>query len=553
MSTQPGRSWWRRRPPRWAGAVLGALALVLACIGGGVAATTLFPSTVETINYRAQLRLSVSPEDVSSLHAPTIFGDINLDFNGPVMAPGVLAGVQVKPTITELLAQPKVSIKALQPGPLELSNAAKDAVVSMGGRFAVGSLLVAALVVGGYAVWRRRRPSVRVLGVAGTCWVLACGLTGVSIWQTYQPDRLDAFRTTGILGAVQRNADLLNGVETRAQQTTPYLKNLLALSAALQDKYTPQSLNEPVAARILLVSDIHGGQQYPLMKTIVKEENIDAVVDLGDLLNFGAVTEGDTVGLFKGIASLGVPYVFVRGNHDAQSAGDTRLLERLAKVPNVVLLQPDEKTYTELTVGGVRIAGFNDPRWFGDDNRNNAAKQVPARDAFKAAFADRPQPDLVVSHEPGAVKDIERADLLAHGHMHSNSLDGNIIGVGTFTGGGPFSHFLEGTDSEELTGQPSAFDIAVFGQDCQLTSLTRYQFRNVIEGRPAYDDVTLVNGSRIERPAKQDSAAATPTPTASASGSTAAPQPAPRTCSSLSGTSREQVPAVPSDAAQGTG
>jgi hypothetical protein len=135
--------------------------------------------------------------------------------------------------------------------------------------------------------------------------------------------------------------------------------------------------------------------------------------------------------------------------------------------------------------------------------------------------------------------------------MHSDSLDGNVIGVGTFTGGGPFSHFLEGTDGEELTGQPSAFDIAVFGQDCQLTSLTRYQFRNVIEGRPAYDDVTLVNGSRIERPAKQDSAAPTPTPTAS--GSTSAPPSAPRTCSSLSGTSREQVPAVPQAAAQGAG
>jgi predicted phosphodiesterase len=525
------------------GAALAALGLVAACVAGGVAATTLFPSTVETINYRAQLRLSVNPEDVSRLHTPTIFGDINLDFDGPVMAPGVLAGVQVKPNITDLLAQPKVSIRALQPGPLELSNAAKDASLALGTRFAAGSLAVTLLAVGGYAVWRRRRPPTRVLAAAGTCWVLACGLTGLSIWQTYQPDRLDAFRTTGILGAVQRNADLLDGVETRAQQTTPYLKNLLALSAALQEKYAPQSLNEPVATRLLLVSDLHGAQQYPLMKTIVEEEQIDAVVDLGDLLNFGSVTEGETVGLFKGIESLGVPYVFVRGNHDANAAGDDALLRRLARVPNVVLLQPDRKSYTELTIGGVRIAGFNDPRWFGDDNRNNAAKQVPAREAFEAAFADRPQPDLVVSHEPGAVKDVERADLLVHGHMHKDSLDGNVIGVGTFTGGGPFSHFLEGTDGEELTGQPSAFDIAIFGQDCQLTSLTRYQFRNVIEGRPAYDDVTLVNGSRIESPAPATDADADP--------ETGQEPEAERTCSSLSGTSQEQVPAAPGGQAQG--
>ena len=518
---------------------LAVLALLVGCIAGGVAATTLFPSSVETINYRAQLRLSANPEDASRIHAPTVFGDINLDFDGPVVAPGVLAGVQVKPNITDLLAQPKVSIKALQPGPLELTNAAKDAAVSMGVRFAAGSLAVALLAVAGYPVWRRHRPPARRIATAGACWVLACAVTGGSIWQTYQADRLDAFTTTGILGAVQRNADLLNGVETRAQQTTPYLKNLLALSAALQDKYTPQSLNEPVAARILFVSDVHGAQQYPLMKAIVDEEQVDAVIDLGDLVNFGSVTEAETVGLFKGIESLGVPYLFVRGNHDASAAGDTALLDRLAKVPNVVLLQPNPDTYTEHTLHGLRIAGFNDPRWFGDDNRNNAAKQEPAREAFEEAFADRPRPDLVVSHEPGAVRDVTRADILAHGHMHSDSLEDNVIGVGTFTGGGPFSHFLQGTDGEELTGQPSAFDIAVFGLDCQLTSLTRYQFRNVIEGRPAYDDVTLVNGSRIEEP-----------PAANRPEDEGAPEPE-RTCSALAGSSSEQVAA--SASARGAG
>lgn len=54
-----------------------------------------------------------------------------------------------------------------------------------------------------------------------------------------------AFTTTGILGAVQRNADLLAGVETRAEQTTPYLKNLLALSSALQEKYRPSPSTAP--------------------------------------------------------------------------------------------------------------------------------------------------------------------------------------------------------------------------------------------------------------------------------------------------------------------
>jgi predicted phosphodiesterase len=518
--------------PTWVLELVASIALVAGCITGGVAATTLFPSTAETINYQAQLRLSINARDISRIHSPTLFGDINLDFDSPVFAPGVLASVQVKPKITDLLAQPKVSIKALEPGPLELSNAARAAGIALGLRFALGALAVTVTAVMAYAVWRRRPPPRRRLAAAGACWLIACLTTGGSIWQTYQPEGLESFKTTGILGAIQRNADLLAGVETRAQQTTPYLKNLLALSAALQDKYSPQEFGEPVAARILLVSDIHGAQQYPLMRTIIEEEQIDAVVDAGDLLNFGSVAEGDAAGIFQGIAALDVPYLFVRGNHDALSAADTSVLNRLARIPNVVLLQPDDEFYTQQSVNGIRIAGFNDPRWFGDDNRNNAEKQVPAAEDFMRAFEGRPRPDLVVSHEPGAVADIERADIRVHGHLHSDQLEDNRIGVGTFTGGGPFSHFLEGAEGEERTGQPSAFDIATFGQDCQLTSLTRYQFRNVIEGRPAYDDVTLINGSRIETAPETDEDDPQADPTE-------------RTCGRVLGITGEQVPAVP--------
>ena len=489
--------------PRWAWRALALVALIAGCVNGGVAATTLFPSSAETINYRASLRLSVNPNDISKINSPTVFGDINLDFAATPPAPGVLANVQVKERITDLLAQPNVSITALQPSPLELENAARQAAFALGWRFMVGSFCVALAALAVYAVWRHRRPPNRWLLATGLCWLLACLGTASSVGLAYRPERLERFTTTSILGAVQRNADLLAGVETRAQQTTPYLKNLLALSAALQDKYAPQALGQPVATRILLVSDIHGANQYPLMRTIVEQEQIDAVVDTGDFINFGSVTEADAAGLFSGIASLGVPYLFVRGNHDAQSSTDTALLDRMAKVPNVVLLQPNADTYTVQSVNGVTIGGFNDPRWFGDDNRNNAAKQKPAADQFIATFAERPFLDLAVAHEPGAVADLTRAQLRVHGHLHTDQLDGNRIGVGTFTGGGPFSHFLDGAEGEELTGQPSSFDIASFGLDCALTSLTRYQFRNVVEGRPAYDDVTLINGSRIEKPSPE--------------------------------------------------
>jgi hypothetical protein len=239
------------------------------------------------------------------------------------------------------------------------------------------------------------------------------------------------------------------------------------------------------------------------MRTIVEEEGIDLVVDAGDLVSFGTVQEGEAAGIFSGIESVRVPYLFVRGNHDATSATDTAVLARMARVPNVVLLQPPTGGYQEVLVGGLRIAGFNDPRWFGDSGTGSPAKQVPARKAFAAAFAGRPAPDLVVGHEPWAVQGLDaeglEAGVLVNGHMHSIDLEGNRVQAGTFTGGGPFSHFLAGGPGEELVGQPSAFDVLTFGTDCRLASLTRYRFRDVIEGRPAYDDVSLVNGRRVDR------------------------------------------------------
>jgi hypothetical protein len=296
-------------------------------------------------------------------------------------------------------------------------------------------------------------------------------------------------------------------VQARAQQATPYVTNLLALSQALQEKFVPEDITRPTAARFLLVSDIHGANQYPVMKQIIADEKITAVIDSGDLINFGRVSEAELSGFFTSIATLGVPYIFVRGNHDASSLTDQALQQRMATIKNVVLLEPTPHTYTEANVNGVVVAGFNDPRFFGDDNKNNSQKQQPAADSFNRAYADRHRPDIVVSHEPGAVAKVDSATLRVNGHLHKDELEGNRVGVGTFTGGGVVSHFLVesgekaadngGDQPGELEGQPYAFDIAVFSETCDLASLTRYTYRNLIQGRPAYDDVRLINGKTI--------------------------------------------------------
>ncbi len=497
------RSWrWRLRITRG----VGLLVLVFAVYLGGVGATSLFPTTVQTRHYSAAVRLSALPTLTSTIHSPTSFGDLDLEFASPFLAPGVDATVQVRDTITELFDDRRVSIETLQPSGKEISDALGSGVTELGAKFSGGVLVVGVGVIVLIAYARRRRPTGRQFVSTGAAAVLAIGGTGVGVWGTYQPDQLSSFTTTGLLGTVRSNAGLLADVQVRAAQVTPYVKNLLALSQALQEKFVPQDITKPTAARFLLVSDIHGANQYPVMKGIIDDEQITAVIDSGDLLNFGSVTEAELAGIFVSIEKLGVPYIFVRGNHDASSLIDQALLERLSRIKNVVLLEPAPQSYTEVSVNGVVVAGFNDPRFFGDDNLNNNQKQEPAAKAFNQAYAGRPRPDIVVSHEPAAVKLVRSATLLVNGHLHKDELEGNRIGVGTFTGGGTVTHFLwdkqsqvnnAGDEPAALEGQPYAFDIAVFSQSCDLASLTRYTYRDLIQGRPAYDNVSVINGRTI--------------------------------------------------------
>jgi predicted phosphodiesterase len=475
------------------------LTIVAVCYVAGVAATNLSPTMVETAHYRAVIRLDPLPLHTPVLHSPTIVGDVDVEFASPLVAPGIDMAVSVREEITNLFTRKDVSVRSLQPSNDEISKAASDAALGVGLRFFAGAFIAAIGLSLSVHYVRRQVPERTHLAMVGSALLVASLGTAASIATTYQPDRFVEYRTSGVLGTVQRNAGMLAGVEARAEQVAPYLRNLLAVSQALQEKFVPSELSGPVAARVLLVSDIHGANSYSLMRTIIEEEQIDAVIDTGDLINFGRVPEAEAAGMFAGIESLGVPYIFVDGNHDASSPTDTALLRRMDAVPNVVLLQDAAGQHLRYSLNGLRITGFNDPRYFGDDSRDLQGKAAPAADAYNRAMEGQPESDVVLTHEPYAAELVDAGRLLIHGHIHTADRVDNRIQVGTFTGGGVVTHYTEGEDAE-LTGQPYAFDIATFGSSCSLTQLTRYSFRNVLEGRPAYDTVQVVNGERIQVP-----------------------------------------------------
>lgn len=499
-------AWWRAGWPIGAPDskhVLSTVAFTAIALLGGITATNLAPVTAQTQYYQATVTLSPDPRDATDILVPTVFGDITLNFRG--LAPGIVAAPQIRQEITEALAQPGMSARSLQPSSEELAQAVRGTAIQIGIRFLAGAVVTMVLMLIAYVLVRHRRPRRWLVASAMTAAVAATTIAAVSMQRTYRVDREPTFATTGVLTAVQSNLGIFGDVEARSAQVAPYLRNLIVLSEALQEEYTETTPERDVALRVLLVSDIHASNLYPLMRSIVEEEDIDLVVDAGDIINFGSPAELDASDIQEGIASLEVPYVFVRGNHDARSELDYDVVDAIAAVPNAYVLQPSPDRYTELEIGGLRIAGFNDPRWFGDSGSGSPEKQQPAREQFVAAFEGREPVDLLVSHEPWAVLDVPDVGVAVHGHMHSQALEGNRIQVGSFTGGGPFAHFNEQAPGEELTGQPFAFDVLAFDTDCRLATLTRYRYQNLIRGRPAYDDISLVNGSRVDtRPVDEE-------------------------------------------------
>jgi hypothetical protein len=91
------------------------IVVIVAVYLGGVGATSLFPTTVQTKHYSAEVRLSALPTSTSTIHSPTSFGDLDLKFTSPFLAPGVDATVQVRDTITELFDDRRVSIESFEP------------------------------------------------------------------------------------------------------------------------------------------------------------------------------------------------------------------------------------------------------------------------------------------------------------------------------------------------------------------------------------------------------------------------------------------------------
>ncbi len=334
---------WARRLRVWA-------AVVAVSLTGVVVGTMLFAQSEIAVGpFRAHMSISPSVAGGTEVQIPPL-GSLHLDsHDGPLHLKVDLGSLDQERT--EALIDDPTAISAA--GQSAVDDVTKG-VLQLGLR-ALGAAIVCALILSAL-IFR----NVRRVAAAG---VLALVVTGGSLGLaagTIRPDAISEPRYEGLLvnapavvGDARRIADNYGRYADQLQQLVSNVSRIYTTVSALP-------VFEPATntTRILHVSDLHlNPSSWGVIRTVVKQWEIDAVVDTGDIVDWGSSAETSYV---SSIGQLGVPYIYVRGNHDSIA-----IQEAVARQPNARVLDN-----TTTTVDNLTIAGIGDPEFTPDKSEN---------------------------------------------------------------------------------------------------------------------------------------------------------------------------------------
>jgi predicted MPP superfamily phosphohydrolase len=254
---------------------------------------------------------------------------------------------------------------------------------------------------------------VTALAVTGGSLGLAAG--------TARPDSISEPRYEGLLvnapavvGDARRIADNYGRYADQLQQIVTNVSRIYTTVSNLP-------AFEPAAntTRILHVSDLHlNPASWGLIRTVVKQWDIDAVVDTGDIVDWGSSAETQYV---ANIGQVGVPYIYVRGNHDSPA-----IQAAVGRQKNAVVL--DDST---TTIKGLTIAGIGDPEFTPDKNETPAAADDPGSnplllsgDRLATTIRDsKTKVDVAMVHDPAMAPPLAGlVPLVLAGHLHKRQV-----------------------------------------------------------------------------------------------------------------------------------
>jgi len=243
---------------------------------------------------------------------------------------------------------------------------------------------------------------------------------------------IKAFRQPRYHGALSSAPWLMDTLEQKMGDLKHFREQAKTLASGAYDFYRrvgslPTAPERRGQVVLLHVGDIHNNPVgLDFTRRIAKDFNVDAVIDTGDITDFGTPLEST---FLQRVAAVRLPYVFMGGNHDSPA-----VLGALRKLPNVRLING-----RTITVRGITILGFADPA--SSTNATQASQSSTETRLLAKKYAAvykrlSPEPDIVAVHEPrdGALL-VGKAKVIISGHTHVAKLEkrgGTVIeNVGT--------------------------------------------------------------------------------------------------------------------------
>jgi predicted phosphodiesterase len=388
-----------------------AAAVVIVSLAGVVFGTMLFAHTQLNVGpFRAEMSVTPSFTGGTEIDIPPL-GSLHLDsHDGPIHLKVDLGSLDQ--TRTEALIDDPTAISAA--GQHAVDDVT-DGVLRLGLR-ALGAALASALLLAAL-IFRNVK---RVAWAGVTALAVTAGSLGLAAG-TIRRDSIAEPRYEGLLvnapavvGDARRIADNYGRYSDQLQQLVSNVSRIYTTVSAMP-------VYEPAAntTRILHVSDLHlNPSSWGVIRTVVKQWDIDAVIDTGDIVDWGSSAETTYV---SSIAQVGVPYIYVRGNHDSSAIQAAVGRQKNAKVLDNSII----------TIDGLTIAGIGDPQFTPDKSEEPAAADDPATNPLLTSGAElattiraaKTHVDIALVHDPAMAPPLSGVvPLVLAGHTHKREV-----------------------------------------------------------------------------------------------------------------------------------
>jgi predicted MPP superfamily phosphohydrolase len=397
---------------------------VAVAVTGAIIAVLLF----------GRISAPIGPFDASLAFRPTgggatvavpPLGALSVDaYDGPLRLD--IALQRVDPERARALASDPVRLAGVVN---EVSDDLRSALVRLA--LVTTGVAIAGAALASLIALRRWRESVIAAGVTTVLLLGAAGL-GAATWR---PEALSQPTYTGLLvnanSLIGNAQDIVARFDAYRASLEDLVANVGTLYATISALPAPGGTDQTVA--LLHVSDLHlNPAGFDLMRQVVDQFKVDGVLDTGDITDWGSAPENQLIG---SVGQLGVPYVYIRGNHDSATTAAL-----IAAQPNATVLDD-----SAVTVAGIEIVGARDPLFTpdkstGDDNASDDVLTASGQALADVVDTLPDPPAIALVHDPKQAVPLDGAvPLVLAGHTHKRKVsvldDGSRLMVEGSTGG----------------------------------------------------------------------------------------------------------------------